>query len=297
MKQELSGVRRLLERVSSELDSLRFPEFEAVNGIRGAPGRHPYMAAVVWYLAEREGCRRATVLEIGSYVGASLFTWVEALERYMAENSTVFSIDPLVSFLKAEIYDAGALSKVGEIEEAVRFDFAYQILRRNLAAASTELTNCVHLRCFSEDMLPALRSGYFDLIYVDGNHGYRGVREDLIQATRLIAEGGILCGDDLKLQFDECDAANAEKFAQTDFIEDPRTGVSFHPGVSMAVWEVLGRVSSWEGFWAMQRRQGEWRPISLADAPLRIPAHFPERLRAQLERELPRMRALCDNAR
>ena len=45
------------------------------------------------------------------------------------------------------------------------------------------------------------------------------------------------------------------------FIKDPKTNKNYHPGVTVAISEIFGEVSSWGGFWAMQKINNNWNKI------------------------------------
>mgnify|MGYP005994576693 CR=1 FL=1 len=59
-----------------------------------------------------------------------------------------------------------------------------------------------------------------------------------------------------------------------DYIKDPKTNKNYHPGVTVAISEIFGEVSSWGGFWAMQKINNNWNKISLKDMPIIYPKHF-----------------------
>lgn len=40
---------------------------------------------------------------------------------------------------------------------------------------------------------------YFDIIYIDGDHSYDGVTNDLKESLRIIKNGGIICGHDYEM--------------------------------------------------------------------------------------------------
>ncbi len=112
--------------------------------------------------------------------------------------------------------------------------------------------------------LPILKDETFDLIYVDGDHSYEAVLQDLDQAGRLVKSGGIICGDDLELQRDVVDRNTVEAKRNSDFEADQKTGVYFHPGVTLAVWQFFGgKVSCWEGFWAMRKAEKGWEKVDM----------------------------------
>src|SRR5207249_9617995 len=54
-------------------------------------------------------------------------------------------------------------------------------------------------RATSRGVLSKLPDKHYGLIYVDGSHKYDDVSFDLSAASRLLRDGGILCGDDLEL--------------------------------------------------------------------------------------------------
>ena len=57
-----------------------------------------------------------------------------------------------------------------------------------------------------------------------------------------------------------------------------KTKRNFHPGVTLAVNEIFGRVNSWGGFWAIQKKGSNWQNISLKHIPIIYPKHFNKKL-------------------
>ena len=115
----------------------------------------------------------------------------------------------------------------------------------------------------SDYILPVLRREWFDLVFVDGDHSYKGVMNDLRNTDNLVVEGGIICGDDLELQSFQIDTEYAKKHLMEDLTMDPKQQIEFHPGVSLAVGEFFGEVSAWEGFWAMRKCGSSWEKVEL----------------------------------
>jgi predicted O-methyltransferase YrrM len=70
------------------------------------------------------------------------------------------------------------------------------------------------LKGYSQDVLPTLPAGSYDLIYIDGAHEAQAVIQDAIHAHRLIAPGGFLLFDDLHYSFADSaqNTANAINF-------------------------------------------------------------------------------------
>lgn len=73
----------------------------------------------------------------------------------------------------------------------------------------------IHRR-YSRDAAAAFPDDYFDWIYVDGNHSYEAVREDLVLFFPKVKPGGLITGDDyrkgVKRAVDELAAAGRVRF-------------------------------------------------------------------------------------
>lgn len=245
------------------------------SGFQGAhaPERQVFMSAAVSLLRDCPG--PISILEIGSYLGASALTWAQAIETLTGRAGRILCIDTWSGgHLDAEVLSSDAPLA----EEMVRYlagsETAYRIFQANIAAAAKSVA-IEHRRGPSADIVPRLDAAAFDLVYVDGSHRYDEVVVDIRNADRVLRDGGFLCGDDLELQADDCDRGNAERHRQDDFVVDPRTGTSFHPGVTLAVADGVGRVSTYSGFWIMRKTAGGYRPVDLQSAEGLLPAHWP----------------------
>ncbi len=247
--------------------------------------RHVYMELTIERLAGV--ARPLRVLEIGSWLGFSALTWAEALAR-RPEGGRVLCVDPWVPYHTPE--DARTLEFPQRMDAALHADVPYHVFLHNVRTAPEAVT-IDHLRGRSRDVLPYLRDGYFDVVYVDGSHYYLDVLDDLREAVRLTALGGILCGDDLERQIGESDAARGiEGVSEEEVLRDGGTDTKllendgfYHPGVTRAVAEVLGRVPCWDGFWAVERTADGVCDLALAPGEPFVPGHFGpgERLRIQ----------------
>jgi len=49
---------------------------------------------------------------------------------------------------------------------------------------------------FSTDILNGFENNYFDMIYIDGDHSYEGVKSDLKLSFSKVKDGGLICGHD-----------------------------------------------------------------------------------------------------
>jgi predicted O-methyltransferase YrrM len=209
-----------------------------------------------------QGCSlpggNARVLEVGAWAGWSAIVWASALKDCKQSAGAVVCVDPWTSYfdLKANrnpVYLA--------MEAATRKDAIVKLFYHNVRTAGH--ADMVHpFRGTSDFCLPMLRDASFHLVFIDGDHSYPAVKRDLANAGRLVGDGGLLCGDDLEFQFPELDEDSLRKNLDRDFALDPKLNQSFHPGVTMAVWEYFGKkVSGWDGLWAMRKKGDSWQTL------------------------------------
>src|SRR5262249_44117094 len=127
--------------------------------------------------------------------------------------------------------------------------------------------------------LKGMRDGFFDVVYVDGAHGYDIVFQDITNAFRVCKRGGRICGADY-----DCSArmmrAIPGSARQLDEYVMPPSNVGVHPGVVLAVDALLGSPRLYSTFWAFSkladRAEAPFRdsvaPLDVSAFPRRIPA-------------------------
>jgi tetratricopeptide (TPR) repeat protein len=261
----LAPDRRDYREVWQALKSLPF--FGVGAGIQGshAPERQVFMSAAVDLL--KDCAPRLAILEIGSYMGSSLLTWANAIKRLHGGTATVVCVDPWGIGDTAPQYEKA-------MADALVTNQAYEIFLHHASLVPENVT-VEPIRDLSENALPRLREGTFDIVYIDGCHYFREALFDMQEGRRLVKDGGILCGDDLELQAGACDLEHARQHAREDYIRDPGSGRYFHPGVTLAVHETFGEVSSFSGFWAMRKIGKAFSRVAFANARGVAPPHWP----------------------
>ena len=239
---------------------------------QGKSIRHFYMDEMV-----SNYCKNNTeivkILEVGSWAGGSAITWAEAIKKY-ARCGMVFCIDSWTDYLDSA-KDKQWTHKT--MKKAFQNNKIYKLFLHNiLVSKHSDIVSI--LRGSSDEILPMLNKNQFDLVFIDGNHSFEFIYNDINNSAPLVKDGGVLCGDDLELQYNEIDTDNAIELKDQDVIVDPLTNKRFHPGVSLAVYKYFKKdMSSWEGFWGMQKDGDNWKSISM-DIELKEVA-IPEHLR------------------
>lgn len=250
-------------------DSLNAMQLGQTNAMR-----HLWLTASVSLFAGRE--TRFRMLEVGSWMGASVLTWAAAIDRFIAGDGEILCVDTWSPYLASD--DINVDGAYHAMNQAASTELAYSVFRHN-ASCVPKKVRVDHLRGKSKDVLSMLREGGFDIVYVDGSHYYADVVADLAEARRLVADGGLLCGDDLEQQLTEVDEKYLRDNIDRDAVVDPKNRKPYHPGVTLAVAEAMGPVSSYTGFWVMRRKGDGFEPVDLAGTSPFLPGHFSEEYR------------------
>jgi len=243
----------------------------AMAARQGPPHRHAVLNALARGVIEGHPSKRIKILEIGSWAGASAVTFGAAL-RSLGRAGEVVCVDHWEPYFDPRL-ETG--SNYIEMSVATKDQAIFQLFKHNIAACQLEEVISWR-RGPSFEILPTLESGSFDLIYIDGSHQFNHVQSDIINAQRLIAEGGVICGDDLELNKSEVDAESHQAFLKSglDFVQDPRTGTYYHPGVTEAVHERFSQASNFRGVWAIRNNEGNWVPLQALPENLPLPPHI-----------------------
>lgn len=250
-------------------------------GIQSSAERYIYMQATVHLLTQVRRGQPLRILEIGSWVGASALTWLDALDRYAEGKGEVWCCDLWEPYLEVTperaIHASGVLpaEDVGlAMDVAAKAGVAEALFDYNVARAGGN-GRVVRIKGDSARVLTGLASESFDLVYIDGDHRMEAVRRDVAEAKRLVRRGGIVSGDDLEHQLHEVDGDFARAQTTADWLVDPKSGQGYHPGVTVAVAEGFGQVSAYGGYWLMRRVGDAFQQVSLTGQPLHIPPHVP----------------------
>jgi predicted O-methyltransferase YrrM len=173
------------------------------TGIRSVPGWFADDDAFLFVLvdaAQRQVGVCGDLLEVGAYLGQSAI-----LLGYLARDAERVHV--------CDVFDEPAALDAESGREWNRF---YGSLTRDRFEANYRRFHStmpeVH-HALSDDTLPALASGSFRFVHVDGSHAYQTVRSDALATKRLLAPGGIVVFDDMTTRHT--------------------------PGVQAAVWEAV----------------------------------------------------------
>ncbi len=197
-----------------------------------------------------EGRRRVNVLEVGSYEGQSAMYFNCSISNMFPDGGSVTCVDPWVPYHPPEQIAAGRIYK--NMDADLRSGVVFERFKKNIQKSDPRVP-IEHFRgTLAQAMMLTLTGCWFDVVYIDGDHRYASVCEDIANAKRLVRVGGLVCGDDLERQLEESGVERARELTEVDYQEE------HHPGVSLAVYEAFRRVWCEDGVWAMRRTLNGW---------------------------------------
>lgn len=126
----------------------------------------------------------ARVLEIGSFNGASAVAMGHALKN---RNGRIHCIDPWSDYVKQEDFSSFKQHRIADDNRIIN----------NFINNTNFLGNQVKMmRGFSSDFAGMIAGQDFDLIFIDGDHHYESVKNDILMCLAALKPGGVLTGHD-----------------------------------------------------------------------------------------------------
>lgn len=218
--------------------------------------RYPYFPAVV----AQCGTAMPHILEVGTWIGASLAAWDEA-----ARGQAWFTV---VDLWKPYATDTGTIYEFNRA--AADNGSVFRMFMHNIKALGMD-TRVSIVQGDSREVLPTLK-GTFDIAFIDGDHRYEYAKADIENCMKLVKVGGILCGDDCELQVADSyndprgiDIAVAKNVDVAAFMPDGTDEWHYyHPGVTRALFDCFGRrVSCYDGLWIVRKTADGWEDVAL----------------------------------
>jgi len=253
----------------------------AMRALQGPAIRHRYLSAIVGVLSHSISRGKISILEIGSWAGASAVTWAKSIQD-LGREGKVICVDQWQPYFDEGLENAPHYRAMNEAAEDNKI---FKLFLHNLR--TTHVSHMVdYLIGDTGTVLLKLPNSEFDIVYIDGSHVFDIARTDVKEAKRLIRDGGIVCGDDLELQRTEVDDEEhrAAVGLKKDFVYSSKAAAYYHPGVTEAVALEFGEVSSWEGVWAARKLGSQWAKVEVDTATVQTPDHIKNASEAEEER-------------
>ena len=143
------------------------------------------------------------MVEIGCYAGESTKMFLDS-----GKVQTLVAIDPFIENNQDVLFSM----------TDVYHSFKEEVLEK--------YTNVIFYRDFSYNVIPKL-TGKYDFIYIDGEHSYEAVKQDIILSLPKIKERGIIAGHDYCSEWQSVINAVHETLGMPDKIFQDNSWVKF----------------------------------------------------------------------
>ena len=151
------------------------PYLDHKNAILSAPVRHMFMIATIWYLVKQNKNKNITIMEIGTWFGASALSWAQGLEEYSESKGFLTCVDAWKPFFDLDEHKDN--DYVLEMEELLESDFAYNIFLHNISTLPKSII-AQHLRGQSENILKIIKDSSQSVVFIDADHTYNFVKKE-----------------------------------------------------------------------------------------------------------------------
>ena len=181
-------------------------------------------ATVLAGLADYVARPNAIFIEIGSWKGYSTSVLGEVARQC---NGTVYAVDTWKG--TTGVYHHW-------VSQEMKHEDIFSIFKYNMTELN--LDDIVHpLVMKSMDAVKIIADGIADLIFIDADHSYESVKEDIISWFPKVRTAGIICGHDCEGYLDSFPSEKQQSFRdgeEDSFIN----GQSCHPGVILALNDI-----------------------------------------------------------
>ena len=128
----------------------------------------------------------------------------------------------------------------GDLDYQVKLDSLYEQAKRTLAPYS----NCAIIRKTSMEAVGDFEDESLDFVYIDGNHHFKYVAEDVYEWSRKVRKGGVISGHDYMYGSASCMGACHVIYVLNAYTQ----------AYDVKNWYVLGRKATLEG-----EKRDRWR--------------------------------------
>ncbi len=121
--------------------------------------------------------------DLGYKEGAEIGVYrADFTKKFCEAGLKMFAIDPWMGYV-----GAGRSEKVQEMQ-----DYNYECAQKNVA----QYPDCKLIRKSSMDALADFKKESLDFVYIDGDHRFPFIAEDIYFWYDKVKKGGVICGDD-----------------------------------------------------------------------------------------------------
>lgn len=180
-----------------------------------------YITSLIYKKLMAENLKDVRALEVGSWFGCSSYFIVASLKAF-SEQNYLYCMDTWEGNKNTPPHNiAKSLDVFEHFKSVMKYANVYD--------------HIIPVICDSNIGMRALKQDYFDIIFIDANHTYQFVYNDILNSIEIIKPGGLLIGHDCKCLLHQVPSYILEN-------ESPETDGKgcYYLGVIRAVNDIFG---------------------------------------------------------
>jgi hypothetical protein len=197
-----------------------------------------------------------SILEIGVYAGDNTLHIAKIL-NLLNIKYTITCVDPWKS--ETFGYSKNFSFYYKKFNEGLNSGKVFNLFKYNINAIN--INKKVKIFKKTSKVFFKKNNSTFDLIFIDGSHQYKNVLFDINYSKKFLKNGGLIIGDDYEIKFSDFDfdILNSKKNNEDISFENKKK-ISFHPGVTMAVYKHFGNIKPINGIFVIKKNRNKFLP-------------------------------------
>jgi len=197
-----------------------------------------------------------SILEIGVYAGDNTLHIAKIL-NLLNIKYTITCVDPWKS--ETFGYSKNFSFYYKKFNEGLNSGKVFNLFKYNINAIN--INKKVKIFKKTSKVFFKKNNSTFDLIFIDGSHQYKNVLFDINYSKKFLKNGGLIIGDDYEIKFYDVDfdILNSKKNNE-DISFKNKKKISFHPGVTMAVYKHFGNIKPINGIFVIKKNRNKFLP-------------------------------------
>ena len=146
--------------------------------------------------------------KIGAEIGVQIGLTAKNILGLLPSIEKYYAIDPWLDY--AEYHEGFRAKKLTRVPQK-QMDHSFDVFTRDTKQYKDII---VLLKMFSSEAVKYIEDGSLDFLFIDGNHSYESVKEDIKLYLPKVKKGGLISGHDYGLQLSGVKEAVQESFLE-----------------------------------------------------------------------------------
>ena len=144
--------------------------------------------------------------KVGAEIGVQIGLTTKNLLKSLPKIEKYYAIDPWLDY--PEYHEGFRAKKLTRVPQK-QMDHSFSVFMRDTEQYKDKI---ILMKMFSSEAVKQIEDESLDFVFIDGNHSYESVKEDIQLYTPKVKKGGLIAGHDFGLQLSGVKEAVPESF-------------------------------------------------------------------------------------